>query len=162
MICFRRSWPPKKSQKQVEHFSDHKKTGAKMTKTMKWKIVVISVVVLSICMYHFVPKFLVGQHQKSVTLRLKEWQNKYKEIESEKQVINAIEIYEYASKYYTIGEGYFATQKRAMELENQRKKTLDSIVAALEDYTGLQYGHDLEKWKQWEQTVIDGTSKNEH
>ena len=133
-----------------------------MTITMKWTIVAVSVVVLSIFMYQFIPKFLVGQHQKSVTILLKEWENKYKTIDSEKQVIDAIEMYEYASKYYTVGEGYFATEKRAMELEKQRKRTLNSIVSALEDYTDLQYGHDLEKWRQWAQTVLDETSNNEH
>ena len=91
---------------------------------------------------------------------LKEWQSEYEKIDSEEQAINAIEMYEYASKYYPAGEGYFSTKKRATELKNQREKTLNSIVAALEEYTGLQYGHELEKWKLWVETVLnDGELK---
>ena len=126
-----------------------------LTNSSRRKILAVGLVAIVLLtvfvLYPLVGRFLIGQHQKNVILLLMEWRDEFEEISSEAQAFEAIDMYEYASKYYTAGEGYFCSEKMSSKLENQRKQTLETIIISLEDFTGLQYGHDMEKWKKWKE-----------
>lgn len=112
-------------------------------------VVLLTIVIILPILLVYGGKYIIGQHQRSVIIELKEWETQYSTIGSTKDAIRSIDMYEYITRYYVAGEGYYSSRKRSLELEGQRAKTLDSIVKALENYTGLQYGHDYAKWEQW-------------
>ena len=123
----------------------------------KWLIGIVPTVItviLTFALYKVGTKLLIGQHQKNVILLLKEWEQQFEDVASEREAFDAIDMYEYASKYYVAGEGYFSSEKMSLRLEDQRRQTLDTIVSSLEKFTGLQYGHDFEKWKEWRDDVL--------
>ena len=124
-----------------------------LNKSSRRRMLIIGIVTIALLsvffLYPLVVRFIVGQHQKSVILELIEWRDDFEEISSEAQAFDAIEMYEYISIYYTAGEGYFSSEKMSSKLEHQRRQSLDTIITSLEDFTGLQYGHDLKRWKEW-------------
>lgn len=123
---------------------------------------IIAVALLSVFfLYPTVVRFLIGQHQKNVILELIDWRDDFEEITSEAQAFDAIDMYEYASKYYIAGEGYFSSEEMSSELEHQRRQTLEAIITSLEGFTGLQYGHDLKRWKEWRDHLTQECSVEE-
>lgn len=135
-------------------------------KSSRRKILIIGVPAIALLsvfvLYPLVGRFLIGQHQKSVILYLIEWGDEFEEISSEAQAFHAIGMYEYASTYYNIaGEGYFSSEKMSSKLEYQRRQTLETIITSLEDFTGLQYGHDLKRWKEWREHLAPECSVEE-
>ena len=94
-------------------------------------------------------KFLLCQHQRGIIIELKEWQDKYTNINSAETASDAIEMWEYMNRYYWPGEGYYCSKKMTEKVENQYGETIGAIITALEKYSGLKYDDDLQKWKEW-------------
>lgn len=115
-------------------------------------LICITTIIIIGLLYFTVTIFLVGQHQKSVTIELKQWQEQYSSISSKEQALKAVEMLEYISRYYLPGKGYRSTSKIEQELESQRIETLTAIIKSLETFTGQKHGNDIEKWKQWQKT----------
>jgi hypothetical protein len=141
-----------------------KKYTAKKGSLKKYIITVLALIIILPLLYFWGTRFLIGQHQRQVITYLKQWENQFTSISSTKEAMDAIEMYEYARKYYVAGEGYCSSRRLSEELESQRTHTLEVIVQSLEKYTGMQYGHDYEKWKEWENihTKESGESKDSH
>ena len=86
------------------------------------------------------------------TQELAQWAEEDSKISSDADAFRTIEMMEYASDYYRAVNGYQGPkweQEAMVPQEEQREKTLNRFAAALEKYTGLQYGRDLSKWKAW-------------
>ena len=137
-----------------------------LNKSSRRKILVIGIVIIVLLsvffLYPLVVRFLIGQHQKNVILLLVEWRDDFEEISSEAHAFHAIDMYEYSSTYYNVaGEGYFSSEKMSSKLAHQRKQTLETIITSLEDFTGLQYGHDLKRWKEWREHLASECSVEE-
>lgn len=92
------------------------------------------------------PEYMVGIHQRSVTLELAQWQSDYGTIESQHNAVRTAEMLEYVQWYYVPGEGYHSTPEIESALQLQRQNTIDAFLASLCDYTGEDFGTDSAKW----------------
>lgn len=63
--------------------------------------------------------------------------------------IHTAEVIGYTSSYYMPGEGYCGPINVEAAFEKQRRKSIDLVIAALERYTGLDYGTNVEGLVQW-------------
>jgi hypothetical protein len=54
---------------------------------------------------------------------------------------------EYVQHYCVPGPGYHSDEKTEAKLEFQRVRTLKAIVAALKEFTGQDFGTDVEQWR---------------
>lgn len=120
-------------------------------KKMFYLLVAICFMLLLLSLFLAGIKFMTCQHQKSTMIELKQWHDEYEGVKSKDDAFHSIEYYEYVSGYYVADkeDGYYCSKKMSIKLESQRKKFLSTIVKELENYTGLKYGHDLQKWKDW-------------
>jgi hypothetical protein len=55
----------------------------------------------------------------------------------------------YISSYYVPGPGYRGPLGVEAALERQRRESIERMVEALERYTGLDYGTNVERWTEW-------------
>lgn len=110
---------------------------------------IIIVLLLLFLIYLLGMKFLVCQHQRSLIIELKEWQDEYSKIDTLDNAIDAIAMWEYMNRYYWPGKGYSCSQKMTLKVEDQYRMTIGAIVVALEKYSGLKYGEEYKKWKDW-------------
>lgn len=93
----------------------------------------------------FLPDYMTGVHQRSVTQSLSDWKVEYSKIESH-DAVRAAEMLEYVKGYYVPAEGYRSTPEIEAALESQRQDTIDAFVAALREYTNKDFGEDSEAW----------------
>jgi hypothetical protein len=91
----------------------------------------------------------VGLHQRSVTRSLGEWGHEYSHIQTKNDAIRAAEMLEYISTYYVPGPGYHSDPETEATLQAQRERSLSTIAAALEQFTGKDFGTDSGKWLEW-------------
>lgn len=91
----------------------------------------------------------VGFHQKSVTRSLADWGRETATITNDASAIHAAEMIGYMSSYYVPGPGYRGPDETEAALEQQRRESIELVVAALQRYTGLDYGADPERWIEW-------------
>lgn len=77
------------------------------------------------------------------------WERELADITTAQQAKRAVDMLKYTSNYYTPGLGYRSDPQTEAALESQRKKTLLSIVAALEKFSGETFGLDIPKWEDW-------------
>lgn len=70
-------------------------------------------------------------------------------ITNDASAIHAAEMIGYVSSYYVPGPGYRGPLEVEAALERQRRETIESIVASLERYTGLDHGTNVEMWTEW-------------
>jgi hypothetical protein len=97
----------------------------------------------------------VGIHQKNVTRELAEWGQEYSAISDDASAIRAAEMVGYMSHYYVPGPGYRGPADMEAALETQRRKSIDRVVASLEQYTGLRLGAKPQRWTEWAQEQKD-------
>ena len=93
--------------------------------------------------------WIVGHHQRSVTRSLAAWGAESAAITSDASAIHAAEMVGYMSSYYVPGGGYRGPTAVEAALEAQRRASIGLVVAALQRYTGLDYGTDVERWTEW-------------
>jgi hypothetical protein len=55
----------------------------------------------------------------------------------------------YMSRYYVPGPGYRGTAEIETALESQRGESVLRLAAALQHYTGLDYGTNAQRWAEW-------------
>ena len=91
----------------------------------------------------------VGLHQRSVTRSLGEWGREYSHIQTKNDAIRAAEMLEYISTYYVPGPGYRSDPETEATLQAQRERSLATISAALQRFTGQDFGTDGGKWLEW-------------
>jgi Fe2+ or Zn2+ uptake regulation protein len=85
----------------------------------------------------FVPhlqELLVATHQRSVTRELMTWEEQYSKIASEQEAGRASQMIEYIESYYIPSDGYRADPETELALESQRKRTLEKIKAAIDEW----------------------------
>ena len=58
--------------------------------------------------------------------------------------------------YYVPGESYRSTPEIEQRLESERQATINLFVAALRDYTNVDFGTDSSKWLGHLGTMGDG------
>lgn len=130
------------------------------------KIVGIVLLASSICLtvlFMWGAKYLIRQHQLQLISELKQWEAQYSSVNSTREAIAAIEMYDYAKYFYEGGEGssYYSDRKTMLAVREQRAKTLNAIVQALETFTGLHYGHDYAKWQEWKNAQLQDSKQTQ-
>src|SRR5687767_3709583 len=89
--------------------------------------------VVGIFNWHRVDAWAVGIHQKSTTRELAAWGQEFTQIRSDDEADRAVGMLRYVEGYYVPGPGYRSSQETESALETQRRKTLDTMVKALEE-----------------------------
>jgi hypothetical protein len=56
---------------------------------------------------------------------------------------------DYMSRYYVPGPGYRGPAEIEAALESQRGESVLRVAAALQHYTGLDYGTNAQRWAEW-------------
>ncbi|OAI53874.1 hypothetical protein AYO47_00720 [Planctomyces sp. SCGC AG-212-M04] len=101
-------------------------------------ITAITVCILAIAAYAFLTRWvsltIVTVHQRSTMHELASWEREFSLISTAKDAERASEILEYARTYYVVGPGYRSDTETERNLETQRRRTIDSIDAALKEY----------------------------
>ena len=91
----------------------------------------------------------IGRHQRSVTKSLAEWGREYATITNDASAVAAAGVVGYMSTYYVPGPGYHGPMDVETALEAQRRASIARVAEALERYTGLAYGTNVQRWKEW-------------
>ena len=106
-----------------------------------------------------IERWAVGVHQKSVTRSLAAWGVEHAQITNAASARDTAGMVGYVNRYYVPGEGYRGPAEIEAALETQRQRTIGLLVAALERYTGLAYGTNVERWRVWaEESQESGTN----
>lgn len=90
-----------------------------------------------------------GIHQKSVTQSLREWGREYASVTNDKSAVAAADMGGYMSRYYVPGPGYRGPAEVEAALETQRAASIRRVTEALAHYTGLDYGTNAQRWREW-------------
>lgn len=121
---------------------------ARVTLTSLVALVAVGVVTLWMSLPS-IERWGVGVHQKSVTRSLAAWGVGAARITNDASAIHATEMLRYIGSYYVPGPNYRGPLEVEAALERQRRESTERIVAALERYTGLEYGTNAQRWTQW-------------
>jgi flagellar basal body-associated protein FliL len=109
-----------------------------LSRRRKILIAVLSVGVIALAAYVFLVSWvsvaIVAAHQRSTTRELAGWEREYSQISTEKEAERAADMLEYARRYYNLGEGYRSDPETEERLEAQRRRTIESIAGAIEEY----------------------------
>jgi hypothetical protein len=114
----------------------------------RWVLLSVAVVIIVVGLNNF-DKWATSIHQRSVTRSLADWSVEYAQITNEISAVKAAELVEYVSRYYVPGPGYEGFSKTEAALQAQRGQTIATMVSALQNYTGLEYGTNVEAWSAW-------------
>jgi ribosomal protein L16 Arg81 hydroxylase len=109
--------------------------------------------------YRHLESFAARLHQESVRKTLAEWQHEYSQVSDDTAARRAVQMLEYVKHYYVVGEWYRSNEATEAALEAQRSRTLASITAALEAYSGKKYGSDIRMWELWSMHLNPGESQ---
>jgi hypothetical protein len=121
---------------------------ARVTLTSLVALVAVGVVTLWMSLPS-IERWGVGVHQKSVTRSLAAWGVGDARITNDASAIHATEMLRYIGSYYVPGPNYRGPLEVEAALERQRRESTERIVAALERYTGLEYGTNVQRWTEW-------------
>ncbi len=125
----------------------------KWTSSHKKVVVVIFVLIIlvlgSVIVWPFLSKTLVGIHQKAITIELSEWSLEYGTIDTWREATHSVDMLGYIEGYYVPGPGYRSHHGTERALEEQRKKTMQTIVKALQQFSGETFGNDPNAWEKW-------------
>jgi len=94
-------------------------------------------------------KTLTRLHQEGITSELADWSFEFGTIGSMTAAAEAIDMLRYINGYYVVAPGYRSNPETERRLEAQRKKTIDTIVNALQVYSGKSIGNDPNAWETW-------------
>jgi hypothetical protein len=94
-------------------------------------------------------RLATGYHQAEVTRTLEAWGRSYSSISNLNQAIEAAGVVDYMSRFYVSGPGYHGSRAVEAALAKQREESIGAIVAALEAFTGLNYGANPVLWRRW-------------
>jgi hypothetical protein len=113
-------------------------------------VVFVAVAALATCfLWSHLERYATGIHHRSVTRSLAEWRMEYGSITNDAFAVTAGEMVGYIPRYYVPGPGYRSSVEIEAALERQRADTLRHLIDALQQYTGLDYGTNTQKWEQW-------------
>jgi hypothetical protein len=93
--------------------------------------------------------WVAGVHQRSVTQSLREWGHEYASLTNDASAVAAAEMVAYMSQYYVPGPGYRGPAEIEAALEAQRRESVLRVAEALQQYTGLDYGTNAQRWTEW-------------
>ena len=93
-----------------------------------------------VALYFWVFAQLVAAHQRSTMQELVSWEREFSNIASAKEAERAVGILDYARNYYVVGPGYRSGSETDEKLEAQRRRTIDSIMVAIEEYNRREAG----------------------
>ena len=106
-----------------------------------------------------VEMWIVGYHQKAITKELEEWGQQYSIITNMDSAIQSARMVSYMDWYYRPGLGYEGPAQIQKALEAQRKDSISLVVTALDNFTGLNYGANVQKWGNWAENESEQQSK---
>jgi hypothetical protein len=106
-----------------------------------------------------VEMWIVGYHQKAITKELEEWGQQYSIITNMDSAIQSARMVSYMDWYYRPGPGYEGPAQIQKALEAQRKDSISLVVTALDNFTGLNYGANVQKWGNWAENESEQQSK---
>ena len=115
-------------------------------------VIVMSVIVLAVGAVLLVPsieKTLARIHQEGITKELSDWSLEFGTVGNLTEAAKAIDMLRYIEAYYVAGPGYRSDYETERRLEEQRKKTIEAIVSALQVYSGKSIGDDPNAWETW-------------
>jgi hypothetical protein len=110
------------------------------------------VAVLTLCaggVWRLIEEGPAGIHQTSVMNELAAWEREYSTPRDGREALRAAEMLEYIQNNYVPSPGYRGSVKTETELEAQRTRTQETIVAGLRQFTGQDFGTDVAKWQEW-------------
>jgi hypothetical protein len=79
----------------------------------------------------YLQKAAVAAHQRGVTVSLVAWGEQYSQISSQHDASRAMEMIGYIETYYVPRDGYRADPRTDAALEDQRKRTIEQLTAAV-------------------------------
>jgi hypothetical protein len=83
---------------------------------------------------------LVAAHQRSTLQELVGWEREFSTISTEREAERAAGILDYARNYYVVGPGNRSGSETDEKREAQRRRTIDSIMVAIEEYNRREAG----------------------
>jgi hypothetical protein len=99
--------------------------------------------------WHVFSLWAAGLHQRSVTHSLAAWEREFQQLRDLKDAGRAVDMLEYVGRYYPVADGYRSFSATETALESQRAKTTATIVAALRDFSGQDFGTNVTEWHAW-------------
>ena len=95
---------------------------------------------------------VVGAHQRSTTRELAEWEEEFRHISNDEEAFRAVDMLVSAKGYYVPGPGYRSDPQTEAALEEQRKHMFATVTRALTEFSGKDFGMDVEKWQKWKES----------
>ena len=94
-------------------------------------------------------RYAVGVHQRAVASEMDGWSSEYAVILNEADAIHSAEMLAYIAGHYLPSEEYRSFASNEDILLQSRRRAIDRIVYALQTYTGLELGSDIQAWSEW-------------
>lgn len=110
---------------------------------MKHALVLLSILascLIGYLLFDAVSDYSVGIHQRNVTRELAAWKHEYGNVSSHHDAIRTAQMLGYVQHYYVPAEGYRSTKEIEAAQQMQRQETVDAFVAALQRFTGKDFG----------------------
>jgi hypothetical protein len=93
-----------------------------------------------VALYFWVSAQLVAAHQRSTMQELVTWEREFSNISTAQEAERAAGILDYARNYYVVGPGYRSDPETEAKLEAQRRRTIDTIMVAIEEFKRREAG----------------------
>ena len=87
--------------------------------------------------------------QQAHTRELADWAVEYGHVNTPQEAARAIDMIDYARSYYVVSAVPPSDSETDKLLEVQRLRTVDSIVAGLRRFSGVDCGTDTRCWREW-------------
>lgn len=97
----------------------------------------------------WLPRYGVSIHQENVKRELIAWRGEHGEVTNWREAGRTAGMLEYIQNYYVAGGGYRGTRRSDELLEAERARTSDAFVAALQRFTGEDFGTDAAQWRAY-------------
>lgn len=129
----------------------------------RWDLIALLIIVAGVvAVWIAFPRFerwAVGIHQRSVTRSIASWGVEDAQVTNDASAIHAAGMVGYISWYYVPGPGYRGPPDVEATLERERRASIARLVIALERYTGLDYGTNVELWTEWAERRKDAETE---
>jgi hypothetical protein len=101
-------------------------------------IAVLGVGVCGIAAYvvlvYWVSVEMVAAHQRAIAREIEGWEREYSQVSTANQAARGADMIEYIQRYYQVGEGYRSNPETEERLEAQRRRAIESISKAIEEF----------------------------
>jgi len=117
--------------------------------------VLVGAVILGFYIWGECQAWLLRTHQEHIAWELAQIEKEFATIDSFNQAQRAVGLLRYIEEYYVPKPGYRSDAITENNLETQRTQTLQTIIQALEQYSGQQLGENISAWEGWLESQAD-------